>query len=407
MSPVTARARTTWIVVAVVTALAAVAAVAWYLTRPASAPQAPPSGTPSAPADPTPSGTSPTPSTPPEDPLAGWTLEQKVGQLFMVGVDVRDPQQVSYDAVSRLHVGNVFLAGRSQAGTGPTADLVAGFTALVSPETTNGTPLFVATDQEGGKVQVLRGPGFSQIPTATDQARLDPATLQADATTWGAELAAAGVNLNLAPVMDLLPEGTAAQNPPIGAFQRSYGFTPDSVTSHANAFSAGMEASGVDVTIKHFPGLGRVTENTDTDAGVTDDVTTRDDASVAVFASGIEAGAAFVMTSTAVYPQIDGTLPAAFSPVVVDGMLRGDLGFDGVVLTDDVSAAQQVQAWSPADRAVLTIAAGGDMVLASADPSVVEPMVAAVVERASSDDAFAAQVDAAVLRVLAAKERLR
>ena len=88
-------------------------------------------------------------------------------------------------------------------------------------------------------------------------------------------------------------------------------------------------------------------------------------------------------------------------------MLRGDLGFDGVVLTDDVSAAQQVQAWAPADRAVLTIAAGGDMVLASADPSVVEPMVAAVVERASSDDAFAAQVDAAVLRVLAAKERLR
>ncbi len=76
-------------------------------------------------------------------------------------------------------------------------------------------------------------------------------------------------------------------------------------------------------------------------------MTTRDDASVAVFASGIEAGAAFVMTSTAVYPQIDGTLPAAFSPVVVDGMLRGDLGFEGVVVTDDVSAAQQVQAWSP------------------------------------------------------------
>jgi beta-N-acetylhexosaminidase len=160
------------------------------------------------------------------------------------------------------------------------------------------------------------------------------------------------------------------------------------------------------VTIKHFPGLGRVTENTDTDAGVTDDVTTREDPSVAVFASGIEAGAAFVMTSTAVYPQIDGSLPAAFSPVVVDGMLRGDLGYDGVVITDDVSAAAQVQQWSPADRAVLTIDAGGDMVLASADPGVVAEMVGAVVERASSDPAFAEKVDAAVLRVLAAKERL-
>jgi beta-N-acetylhexosaminidase len=400
------RARTAWVVVAVVTTVAALAAVGWYALRPAlSGPAPTPTATsPEAPVPPT--APAPSPSTPPPDPLAGWTLEQKVGQLFMVGVDVRSPQQASYDAVSRLHVGNVFLAGRSQAGTGPTADLVAGFTALVSPDSTRGTPLFVATDQEGGSVQVLRGPGFSDIPTALDQSRLDPATLQRDATTWGSELAAAGVNLNLAPVMDLVPEATAGQNPPVGYFRRSYGFTPDVVTSHANAFSAGMEAAGVDVTIKHFPGLGRVTANTDTTAGVTDDVTTRDDASVQVFASGIEAGAALVMTSTAVYTQIDPGLPAAFSPVVVDGMLRGDLGFDGVVITDDVSAAAQVQPWSAADRAVLTIEAGGDMVLVSADPSVVPEMVGAVVERAAHDDAFAAKVDAAVLRVLAAKERL-
>ncbi|WP_069385730.1 glycoside hydrolase family 3 N-terminal domain-containing protein [Cellulosimicrobium cellulans] len=401
------RARTTWVVVAVVATVAALAAVAWWALRPAAPGAAPPTEsptTPDAPASPT--EPAPSPSTPPPDPLAGWTLEQKVGQLFMVGVDVRAPQQASYDAVSQLHVGNVFLAGRSQAGTGPTADLVTGFTALVSPESTRGTPLFVATDQEGGSVQVLRGPGFSDVPSALDQSRLDPAALQRDATTWGSELAAAGVNLNLAPVMDLVPEGSAARNPPIGAFGRSYGFTPDVVTSHANAFSAGMEAAGVDVTIKHFPGLGRVTANTDTTAGVTDDVTTRDDASVRVFASGIEAGAAFVMTSTAVYTQIDPSLPAGFSPVVVDGMLRGDLGYDGVVITDDVSAAAQVQGWSPGDRAVLAIEAGGDMVLASADPTVVPEMVAAVVARASQDEAFAAKVDAAVLRVLAAKERL-
>ena len=401
----TTRARTTWIVVALVATLAAVAAVAWYLTRPSAAPP-PSTGTPTASADPSPSGTPPAPSTPSEDPLAGWTLEEKVGQLFMVGVDVSDPQQASYDAVTQRHVGNVFLAGRSQAGTGPTADLVAGFTSLVSDATTRGTPLFVATDQEGGLVQVLRGPGFSQIPTALDQSRLDPATLQRDAGTWGSELAAAGINLNLAPVMDLVPEGTAAQNPPVGYFDRSYGFTPEDVTSHANAFSAGMSGASVDVTIKHFPGLGRVTANTDTTADVTDDVTTRDDPSVAVFASGIEAGAAFVMTSTAVYTQIDPTLPAAFSPVVVDGMLRGDLAFDGVVITDDVSAAEQVQRWSPADRAVLTIEAGGDMVLASADPGVVAEMVDAVVAKAVDDPAFAAKVDAAAQRVLAAKERL-
>lgn len=346
----------------------------------------------------------PTPSpSPSADPLAGWTLEQKVGQLLMVGVSVHSPQDASYDAVRTYHVGNVFLAGRTQAGTGPVRNLSDSFTALVGPDTTHDTPMLVATDQEGGQVQVLRGPGFSDIPSALDQSRVDPAALQDQATTWGSELAAGGVNLNLAPVMDLVAQDQAAANAPIGAFDRSYGFTAGSVTSHAEAFSAGMRASGVETVIKHFPGLGRVTQNTDTTAGVTDTVTTRDDPSVQVFADGIRAGARYVMMSTAVYTQIDGSAPAAFSPVVVGDVLRGDLGFDGVVMTDDVSAAEQVQRWSPGERAVLAVAAGVDVVLASADPGVVREMATALVARAQEDPGFAAQVDAAVLRVLAAK----
>lgn len=362
----------------------------------------------STPATSTPSPTSLTPSeTVTPDPLAGWTLEQRVGQLFMVGVDVASPQQVSYDAITQAHVGNLFLAGRTRAGVEQVKNVVDSFTELVSPESTHGVPLFVATDQEGGQVQVLRGPGFSEIPSALDQASVDPATLRADASTWAGELAKAGVNLNLAPVMDLVPGAAdAPNNPPIGFFQRNYGYTVEDVTSHANAFSAGMASAGVDVSIKHFPGLGRVTENTDVTAGVTDDVTTRDDPSVAAFQSGIDAGAAFVMTATAVYTLIDPDEPAAFSPVVNGDLLRDDLDFDGVIITDDLSAAKQVLSWSPADRALKTIDAGGDMVLASADPTVVREMVAAVVARARADAAFAAKVDAAVLRVLTAKARL-
>ncbi|WP_265521544.1 glycoside hydrolase family 3 N-terminal domain-containing protein [Oerskovia flava] len=399
-----------WSVVGVLAA-ALVGVVAWFTLGPGAdrgqepAPPTTGAATSDAPIE----DPSPDPSPPPEpdaDPLAGWTIEQKVGQLLMVGVDVSGPQQASYDAVTDLHVGNVFVAGRSSEGAGPVTDLVESFTSLVSDETTNGTPMFVATDQEGGYVQVLRGDGFSDVPTALDQSALDPAALEEDATAWGAELAATGINLNLAPVMDLVPEETAAQNPPIGYYERNYGFTPDVVASHGNAFTAGMVASGVDATIKHFPGLGRVTANTDTAADVVDDTTTRDDPSVDLFRSGIDAGAVFVMTSTAVYTQIDDSVPAAFSPVVVDDLLRDELAFEGVVITDDVSAAVQVQAWSPAERAVLTIAAGGDMVLASADPGVVAEMADAMVERARDDADFAAQVDAAVLRVLAAKERL-
>ena len=344
-------------------------------------------------------------SDPADDVLAGWSLEEKVGQLVMVGVAVDDPAPVSADVVGAHHVGNVFLHGRSEAGVDATRELVTEYTGLVSDETTHGTPMLVATDQEGGLVQVLRGPGFSELPAATEQATWAPGKLRDRAETWGDELAAAGINLNLAPVMDLVDEADAGDNPPIGYFDRSYGFTPASVERSATAFSAGMQAAGVEPVIKHFPGLGRVTANTDTDADVVDDVTGPDARSVDVFGAGIDAGARYVMMSSATYTRIDPDAPAVFSPKVV-GVLRDDLGFDGVVVTDDVSAAAQVQQWSPGERAVRAVEAGVDLVLASADPSVVPEMADALVERARKDEGFAKKVDASAERVLEAKAGL-
>ena len=122
--------------------------------------------------------------------------------------------------------------------------------------------LFIATDQEGGLVQRLRGPGFSTIPSGVQQGSIDPATLQADARVWGGQLRQAGVNVNLAPVLDTVPAGSGP-NPPIGDLDRQYGSTPAAVTSHGLAFLDGMTAAGIDATVKHFPGLGRTSGNTD------------------------------------------------------------------------------------------------------------------------------------------------
>lgn len=390
--------------VAVVLVAAAVTVAALVLARDADRSAAPtPSTSARTTASPTPV---PAPSPTPTPAGDAWTLEQKVGQLFMVGVDVTEPDPVSRRAIVQDHVGNLFLHGRSTAGADDVRTLVERYTALVAPATTHDEPMLVATDQEGGRVQVLRGPGFSDIPAATEQAAWDPADLREQATAWGSELAAVGVNLDLAPVMDLVAAGTEADNPPVGALDRNYGTTPRSVTSHANAFAAGLRDSGVAVAIKHFPGLGAVTADTDTTAGVTDDVTTSDSAQVQVFADGIAAGATCVMVSTAVYTQIDPSAPAAFSPAVVGGLLRGRLGFDGLVVTDDLSGAEQVQQWSPADRAIAAIDAGVDLVLVSKVPQVAPEMVGAVVHQARVDPQFAAKVDAAFTRVLAAKSAL-
>jgi beta-N-acetylhexosaminidase len=351
--------------------------------------------------DPGPSGTTVTPTpTPTTDPLAGLTVEQRVGQLFMVGTTATAVEAETLAAVRDRFVGGVFLSGRSKNGSAATAAVVAQFTALAPAD----RPLLVATDQEGGQVQVLQGPGFSAMPSGLEQGAMDAPSLEAAATTWGGELASAGVNMNLAPVVDLIPDAAAAaSNPPIGGFDRELGFDAAGIVEHADAFRAGMTAGGVHSVIKHFPGLGTVTANTDDAAGVTDTTTAAQSDSVSIYRSEIASGADSVMVSSAVYALIDPKAPAVFSPTVVTGMLRGSLGFDGVVMTDDLSGATQVAAWSPADRAVLSIAAGCDIVLVSRTPAVSAEMIDAVVAKAKSDPGFADLVDAAATRVLALK----
>ncbi|MEX8058800.1 glycoside hydrolase family 3 N-terminal domain-containing protein [Microbacterium sp. 16-032] len=364
------------------------------LTLTACAPAAAPAPT----ASPSPSPT-PTPTATP-DPLAGMSLQDKVGQMFMVGTSVEGANPTTLAAVRDDHVGGIFLHGRSDAGTQATADLIGQFTSTVGAAAPQ---LWVATDQEGGTVQVLKGPGFDRIPSAVEQAAQTDAALRSSAATWSTQLAQSGVNMNLAPVADIVtsPE-FAASNPPIGALAREYGYDETTVAAKVGAFAAGMRDGGVMPTLKHFPGLGHVDENTDTRTGVTDDTVTADGADVGVYASVLPQGDAIVMMSTAIYARIDPSAPAAFSPAVVD-VLRDRVGFDGVITVDDLSAARQVQPWSPADRATLAVDAGVDLLLVSADPSVYPDMHQAVLSRAESDPAFAAKVDAAARRIVEQK----
>ena len=362
---------------------------------------------PTAAASPAPSATETATAT--DGALAGWSLEEKVGQLMMVGVDAQAPKQSSNEAVDTHHVGNIFIAGRTTAGSQATQKVISSFTSKVGPGTTHATPMLVATDQEGGEVQVLSGSGFSDIPSALDQSAQPRDQLVASARTWGKELADVGVNMNLAPVADLVDIARPASNEPIGRWGREYGHDAATVSSQAGAFAEGMQASKVIPTYKHFPGLGRVKDNTDTSAGVVDSTTTRsaDTAVSVIFGAAIAAGAPVIMVSSATYSLIDPSAPAVFSSTIVTDMLRREMGFSGVVITDDVSAAVQVQEVGAGDRAVRAIRAGCDLVLASADPTVAADMVKALIATARSDPAFAARVDESATRVLNLKKSLQ
>ena len=338
--------------------------------------------------------------------LAAMSLEQRVGQLFMVGTPATSASSATLAQIGHYHVGNVMLTGRSYAGTRGPARVAAKMQARTTKAATSGVRLLVSTDQEGGNVQVLRGRGISAIPTALRQGRYSTTRLRSAAGNWARQLRAAGVNMNLAPVLDTVPGPAAARrNPPIGVYKREYGYTTARVASHGTAFAAGMDAQGVVPTIKHFPGLGRVSANTDTARRVTDRTTRRGDPYLTPFRHAIRAGhAPFVMMATAYYTRMDKKNPAAFSPFIIKTVLRHDLGFGGAVISDDLASARQVSGWSYGARAVKILSAGGSVVLA-VNPDALPAMYRAVLARAKTDPGFRAKVDRAALLVLRVKER--
>lgn len=330
------------------------------------------------------------------------TVDQRVGQLFLLGLANDQLGPAETDAIRAHHFGSVWFVEQSNTGVTPIRAVADAVQRLATGDITANVRFFVAANQEGGIVQSLSGPGFTTIPSALDQSAIDPATLRPQAALWGRELASAGVNLNFAPVLDVVPAGTDAQNEPIGALRRGYGHDPATVSSHALAFMRGMQDAGIATTGKHFPGLGRVKGNTDFTAAVVDDVTTRNDPSITPFHDAITAGVPFVMVALATYQQIDPSNLAVFSTIVMRQMLRGSRGFDGVIVSDDLGATAAVANIPPADRAINFLAAGGDLII-SKTVAPANAMAIVLVARASTDAAFKGRVDDAALRVLRAK----
>jgi beta-N-acetylhexosaminidase len=297
-------------------------------------------------------------------------------------------------------IGAVIYVGGWYGGAAPAA------TASARLQSATGGHLLIAADQEGGAVQQLRGPGFSAIPSARVQGTTGTATERGNVQLWARELPAAGINVNLAPVADTVPTSLGAANMPIGYYNRDFSRgDPTTNGQYVAAFVQASLAAGIAPTLKHFPGLGRVTGNTDTtNQGITDYTTSATDPYLVPFEAGIDAGTPLVMVSSAFYPRLDPANQAMFSWAIVTGLLRQRLGFTGVAITDSV-AAKAVADVPVGQRATRFIAAGGDIVLTTA-ASEAPLMLEAIAAKRAASPAFAAQVDAASARVLDLKARM-
>lgn len=333
--------------------------------------------------------------------IATMSLDERAGQLIMAPMFAGgNPADLSA-LISTRHVGSVVLIGNWNNGTAA-AKTAADALQSYAP---SGNQLIVSTDQEGGQVQHLKGSGFDTMPSAVAQGQMSADTLRSSAKTWGGQLKQAGINVDLAPVLGTV-QVKRSSNAPIGALNRDFGLDSNGNAQHGIAFVEGMRDAGVGATVKHYPGLGAVTGNTDfTTEGILDTTTTLDGEQIGAFNTTIkQAKPAMVMMSLATYQRIDSSAPAAFSSKIIDGTLRGSDGYDGVVISDSLSAAA-VSGIATKDLGVRLVDAGGDLACIG-DTSYVTPILDGIIARAQSDPAFAKKVTASATRVMTLKYQM-
>lgn len=389
-------------------ALAAVFALSACAPAPIVYPPAPNMGstTPSAGTSASPGTKASNQSATPEAPRAclaeaeALSAEEQVGQLLMVGVPTSDLDSTTADVLRSTKAGSVVLLGSSKVNRSDAAALAARVGALSTAD----IPVLVAADQEGGQVQRLQGQGFTRIPDAVAQGQMNETAFHSQSETWAEELARAGVRFNLAPVADVVPDDLAASNAPVGQLKRQYGSDPEKVAHSVVTFVQSMEKANVATSLKHFPGLGKVKQNTDS-GEATDQTTVVDDPSWKPFIDGIQAGASSVMISSATFEKIDPDHKAVFSSKIITDILRGSLGFDGVVISDDLGAAGAVADVPTGERAVRFLDAGGDLII-NADASIAQDMAKAILAKMDDDPKFADAVAQSAARVLALKESI-
>ena len=326
--------------------------------------------------------------------------EEQVGQLLMVGVSTSNLDTATADVLRSTKAGSVVLLGSSKMNRSDAAALAARVGALSTAD----IPVLVAADQEGGQVQRLQGQGFTRIPDAVAQGQMNETAFHSQSETWAEELARAGVRFNLAPVADVVPDDLAASNAPVGQLKRQYGSDPEKVSESVVTFVQSMGKANVATSLKHFPGLGKVKQNTDS-GEATDQTTIVDDPSWKPFIDGIQAGASSVMISSATFEKIDPDHKAVFSRKIIADILRGSLGFDGVVISDDLGAAGAVADVPAGERAVRFLGAGGDLII-NADASIAQDMAKAILAKMDDDPKFADSVAQSAARVLALKESI-
>lgn len=323
------------------------------------------------------------------------SMEEKVGQLMMVGFDGLRPPRHILRWLASGRIGGVYLFARNVDTPAQVKQLIADCRAAAKQ------PILVGIDQEGGAVARLRK-GFTESPGAMALGAGGDRQLAEDmAYMMGRELAALGINWNFAPVADIAHQ---QDNPSIGT--RSFGRDPQLVSELVAAQIRGYQRAGVAATAKHFPGLGNTVIDThDAPVRAAGSLNNLYQEDLTPFRAAIAADVGCIMLTHVIYDEWDAVRPATLSPRIVDGLLRDELGYDGAVCTDCMEMKAITDAFGAGESAALAIEAGVDMALFSHSRAAQEAAYEAVLASARSGRLSAELIDQSVRRIQKLKRR--
>ncbi len=326
---------------------------------------------------------------------SGTPLSRHCGQLLSVGFDGPTAPRELLSRIAASEVGGVMLFRPNITSAGQVAGLVTELRKASPPE----SPLLVSIDQEGGLVQRLRGVATEWPPMLAVGDAGDPSRTQQVGRALGEELAALGIGWDFAPVLDV---HTNPANPVIG--NRAFGVTPETVAAHALAFWRGLRAAGVVGCGKHFPGHGDTRTDSHLELPVVDhDLARLRAVELAPFLAAARAGIDALMTAHVLFPALDPTHPATLSRAILTDLLRTELGFEGVIVSDDLGMKAVADRYPIAELAVASIEAGADHLLVRSPEARQQAAFEALTHAAESSPAFRARVQEAAARVAALK----
>ena len=308
-------------------------------------------------------------------------LEHKVGQMIMVGFGGLDPDKPTpsmrqlLEDIRAGRVGGVVLFERNYLGqvrNVQSKEQIRKLARYLQMEAKNAgqPPLFISVDQEGGAVRRLKTQhGYAELPSALEMGKKTPENTFALAQTLGAELAYSGINVDFAPVLDL-----DGPSPAIGKYKRAFSSDPAKVAQHGQAFAQGLLSRGVIPVFKHFPGHGSAL--VDTHEGLADITKTWQEKELLPYKQIFSSMAAAIKTKNGwrspasamvmighLSHSLDQDLPATLSPKIINGLLRGQLGWQGVVVTDDLLMRAISSHYSMPEALGLAANAGVDILL--------------------------------------------